>query len=165
MLFLSSVNFDYGAMPVMTLESILSFRHSLIARCGYCRGVDWELQSTLFTNACLVWLQDTQTLPNIQTDEHLCTHTAYHFLSYMHLNLKSQSAFLKSKYLCLGLEYSYSALCSSHLWWLEYLPSSNWYFDMGHSPSLWDVSRVGYEWFLFNNLVIFEFFQVLFTQD
>lgn len=99
MLFLPSVNFDYGEMPVMAFLFFLSFSHSLITRCGQCGGVDWELQSALFTHSWLfglavLWLQDTPTRSH--------THMRYVSLALTHAHRHSAKpiSILKSPYLC-----------------------------------------------------------------
>lgn len=80
-LLLPSVNFDYGETPVMASLSFLSFSHSLITRRGWCGGVDWELQTALFTHSWLfglvgLRLQDTHTHVICIPCSHPCTLSA-----------------------------------------------------------------------------------------
>lgn len=74
MLFLPSVNFDYGAKPVMApLSSLSCLLLLLITWCGWCGAVDWELRSTLFTNSWLSRLAGLQHQARANSCEHTIT--------------------------------------------------------------------------------------------
>lgn len=119
MVFLSSVNFDYGEIAVMAFVSFLPFSHSLITRRGWCGGVDWELQSTLFTDSWLsglagLRLQNTHRLLLAHTHTTTLIHPCLLWIPiFTHAQRVSQgNQDISAAYLYAGHEYSCSHLLS-----------------------------------------------------
>lgn len=86
----------------------------LITERGWCGGVDWELQSTLFTHSWLFGLAGLR-LQGTPTRAHTHTCNMYALLSPMHRLSAKPISILKSPYLCLAHEYSWTMQHSSHL--------------------------------------------------